>query len=130
MMPSRGRALVLLIAVFAAGVLAGAGASMLLGRRAPRRAPRHGPDEFIQYATKTLGLSPTQQDSVRAILTRRRSSMDSLWAEVGPRFETLQTSVRSDIRAQLNPDQQRKFAEMNKRFDAARATRGGSHAPR
>ena len=130
MMTSRVRALVLLIAVFAAGVLAGAGGFLLLGGRGPRRPSRHGPDEFIRYATKTLDLTPAQQDSVLAILTRRKASMDSLWAEVGPRFETLQTSVRSDIRAQLNPDQQRKFAEMNKRFDAARATRGGSHAPR
>ena len=83
----------------------------------------------MQHLTHDLALTTAQQDSVRAILSRRRASMDSLWHEVGPRFETLQASVRSDIRAQLTPDQQRKFADMNKRFDAMRRA-GASHAPR
>lgn len=128
-MASRGRAAVLLIAVFVAGLLVGAG-GMALSRGAFGGARRHrGPDDFVQHLTQDLTLNRAQQDSVRAILSRRRASMDSLWHEMGPRFETLQASVRSDIRAQLNPDQQRKFADMNKRFDAMRRA-GASHAPR
>lgn len=128
-MASRGRAAVLLIAVFVAGLLVGAG-GLALSRGAFGGARRHrGPDDFVQHLTQDLTLNRAQQDSVRAILSRRRASMDSLWHEMGPRFETLQTSVRSDIRAQLNPDQQRKFADMNKRFDAMRRA-GASRAPR
>lgn len=128
-MASRGRAAALLIAVFVAGLLVGAG-GVALSHGAFGGPRRHrGPDDFVQHLTHDLALDAAQQDSVRAILTRRRSSMDSLWHEVGPRFETLQASVRSDIRAQLNPDQQRKYSDMNKRSDAMR--RGGaSHAPR
>lgn len=128
-MASRGRAAALLIAVFVAGLLVGAG-GVALSHGAFGGSRRHrGPDDFVQHLTHDLSLDKAQQDSVRAILTRRRASMDSLWHEVGPRFETLQASVRSDIRAQLNPDQQRKYADMNKRSDAMR--RGGaSHAPR
>ncbi len=129
MTASRGRAAALLIAVFVAGLLVGAGGLALSrgGFSGPRR--HHGPDDFVQHLTHDLALTTAQQDSVRAILSRRRASMDSLWHEVGPRFETLQASVRSDIRAQLTPDQQRKFADMNKRFDAMRRA-GASHAPR
>ena len=129
MMASRGRAAALLAAVFIAGCLVGAGAFALSRGMFGTSHRRHGPDDFIERLSHDLTLTTAQRDSVRAILTRRRAGMDSLWREVGPRFETLQSSVRSDIRAQLTPDQQRKFAEMNKRFDAMRSA-GASHAPR
>lgn len=125
MMASRGRAAALLAAVFLAGMLVGAGVFALArgpGGPHPRR-------EFVDRLTHELNLTPAQHDSVAAILQRRRTSMDSLWREVGPRFETLRVTVRSEIRSQLTPDQQRKFAEMNKRSDAMRA-QGASHAPR
>ncbi len=130
-MPSRGRAVGLLVVVFVAGLLAGFGLSRLglHGPFGPAHA-RRGPDSFVQALTRDLDLTQAQQDSVRGILARRAAAMDSLWREVGPRFETLKSTVRSDIRAQLNPDQQRKYAEMNKRFDAMRAAQGGSRERR
>ena len=126
MMASRGRAAALLAAVFIAGMLVGAGVFALTrggpGGPHPRR-------DFVERLSHDLDLTPAQRDSVAAILQRRRTSMDSLWREVGPRVETLRVTVRSEIRSQLTPDQQRKFAEMNKRSDAMRA-QGASHAPR
>ncbi|MBA2627776.1 MAG: hypothetical protein H0U85_07165 [Gemmatimonadales bacterium] len=126
-MPSRGKAAALLVLVFLAGLLAGAAGMRVMGRGAfdGRRGPRRGPDSFVQMLTKELDLSAPQQDSVRAILARRTAAMDSMWREIGPRFETLKGTVRSDIRMQLTPDQQRKFAEMNKRFDRMRPAPGG-----
>jgi hypothetical protein len=129
MMASRSRAVTLLAAVFIAGLIVGIGVAFLGRGYMPPARRHHGPEDYVARLTHELDLSPTQRDSVGAILTRRRASMDSLWRDVGPRFETLQASVRSDIRAQLNPDQQRKFAEMTKRFDAMRGP-GASHAPR
>ena len=126
MMASRGRAAVLLAAVFLSGVLVGAGV-FALSRGGP--GGPHPRRDFVEHLSHDLDLTPAQRDSVAAILQRRRTSMDSLWREVGPRFETLRVTVRSEIRSQLTPDQQRKFAEMNKRSDALRA-QGGSHAPR
>ncbi|HJP56223.1 MAG TPA: periplasmic heavy metal sensor [Gemmatimonadales bacterium] len=125
-MASRGRAAALLALVFLAGALAGAGAWAL------RRGGSHGDHprgDFVEHLAHHLDLTPAQRDSVAAILERRRRSMDSLWQEVGPRFETLRVTVRSEIRSQLTPDQQRKFADMNKRADSIRA-QGGSHGPR
>jgi len=48
---------------------------------------------------------------------------------VAPRFETLQNTIRSEIRLQLSPDQQRRLADMTKRFDSMR-TRGNDHHAR
>ena len=129
-MASRGRAAALLAIVFLAGLVVGAGAAIASHDRfgtGPHR--RHGPDDFVAHLATKLDLTPAQRDSVRAILSRRRASMDSLWHEVGPRVEALQQSVRADIRAQLDAGQQRKFVEMNKRFDAMRRS-GAAHAPR
>ncbi len=129
MIASRGRAAALLTAVFLAGVLAGVGGAVLGRSYLPGPRRHRGPEDFVARLSQDLRLSPPQRDSVKAILGRRRGGMDSLWHEVGPRFETLQATVRSEIRAQLNPEQQRKFAEMNKRFDSMRRP-GGAHAPR
>ena len=129
-MRSTRSATLLLIAVFAVGALSGAGGAVLLARNGvidarPPRGPHGG---FVGHLTRTLDLTPAQQDSVRAILDRSRPAMDSLRREMSPRFETLQRTVRSEIQTHLTPDQQRKFTEMTKRLEAKRAEREAPHA--
>jgi hypothetical protein len=41
--------------------------------------------------------------------------MDSMWGEVRPRFDSLRTLVRDEIRSQLTPDQAAKYQEMIER---------------
>jgi hypothetical protein len=127
---TRARATVLLAAIFVLGLIVGAAGAALAGpglfhRRGPRRT---GPDAFLRRLTRDLSLSSPQQESVRVVLQRHQPAMDSLWREMGPRVETLQQQVRSDIRRQLTPEQQTRFQEMMRRFDAMRPV--PTHAPR
>ena len=126
---TRTRAAALLGAAFVLGALVGAG-GMAVAEHRHAGSHRHGPDEFLHQMTGTLHLTAPQQDSVRQILARHRPAMDSLWRELGPRFETLQGTIRSEIRQQLTPGQQGRFADMNQRFDAMRHTSDSAHAPR
>lgn len=114
---SRLGAGLLLVAVFVAGAIAGGAfeAAHLLG---PRRPPR-GPDGFVRHLADELSLSTPQQDSVRAILQRHKPQMDSAWAEMRPRVETLRETIRSEIAAQLDSAQRVKFDDLNRR-DASR----------
>lgn len=131
-MRSQRRAVLLLAAAFLAGVLCG-GAGFLFAARSnvglvDSRPPR-GHGGYLNHLTRTLELTDIQRDSVRAILERHRPAMDSLRREVAPRFETLQQTMRSEIRAQLTPDQQQKLGDMTRRSDSLR-NRGGRDAPR
>lgn len=131
MIPSRNPLLLL-----AAAFLFGGGIGLITGMQvgdgndrdhAHRRGGRTHLEERLQRA---LDLSPEQRDSVRAILERHRPGFDSVWAETRPRYETLRDRVRSDIRAQLNPDQQRRYDDMIARLDAERRAREENDAPR
>lgn len=115
---SRLGATLLLIAVFVAGGIAGGAleATHMLGSRRPPR----GPDGFVRHLSDELDLSTAQQDSVRAILQRHRPQMDSAWAEIRPRFETLRQVIRSEIAAQLDGQQREKFDDLNRREEARR----------
>jgi hypothetical protein len=109
---SRLGAALLLLAVFLAGAVAGGAwqATHPFGRRMSR-----GPEGFVRHLADELALTAPQQDSVRAILQRHRPQMDSVWAAVRPRFETLRDSIRSDIARQLTDSQRAKFDELNRR---------------
>ena len=59
------------------------------------------------------------RDDARAILQRHKPQMDSAWAEMRPRVETLRETIRSEIAAQLDSAQRVKFDDLNRR-DASR----------
>jgi len=106
------KAVVLLAAVFIAGAVVG-GAVVEWepwdhdhGRNA---------NGFVAHLTEELDLTQVQQDSISAVLERWRPQMDSAWAEVRPRIETVRAKIRSDIAAQLTDAQRAKYDEMNKR---------------
>ena len=65
--------------------------------------------------TEELELSRQQQDSIRAVLDRHRPEMDSMWQEVRPRFDSVRTIMRGEIRTQLTPEQQQKYQQMIER---------------
>ena len=100
---------VLLVAVFLAGALVG-------GAIARLRPPMQGRDAngMLKHLTEQLDLTRIQQDSIKAVLDRYRPAMDSAWAEVRPRIETVRARIRSDIAAQLTADQRAKYEEMMK----------------
>lgn len=117
------KATLLLLATFAGGALAGGTAIAVADRgdgRRNQRHHRHDSDDHIEFMTRRLKLSSAQRDSVQAILGRYKPRMDSIWSQLGPRFETIKDSISNDIRRQLTPDQQSRYTEMIERFDKER----------
>jgi Spy/CpxP family protein refolding chaperone len=131
MTKSTRTATLLLLAAFVLGALAGTGALALYGRPT-RMGPGHPPraSGHLSRLSKDLELTPVQRDSVGAILERYEPRMDSIWQEIRPRFETVRDELRSDINAQLTPDQQRRHAELLERHDAKRRAKDSSNAIR
>lgn len=102
---------VLLVAVFLAGALVGG----VVARLRPAMVSGRDANGMIRQLTEELDLTQVQQDSIKAVLERWRPTMDSAWAEVRPRIETVRASIRSEIAAQLTPEQRTKHEEMMKR---------------
>ncbi|MGH7657286.1 MAG: hypothetical protein ACREL6_03560 [Gemmatimonadales bacterium] len=126
---STWRATALLLAAFAGGGITGAAITVAArddaksGNRKERH--NHGKERggHLDMLARRLDLSDPQRDSVRIILDRYGPPMDSIWADVAPRFETLQERIRSDIRSQLTPEQTTRYDEMVRRLDEKRENR-------
>jgi hypothetical protein len=115
---SRLAAAGLLLAVFALGALAGGvGVSLAEHRGGDVGTTPRSRDGYIARLTTELELSGDQRDSIRAIMERNKPAMDSMWGEVRPRFDSLRTQVRGQIRGQLNSGQAAKYDEMIERRD-------------
>jgi Spy/CpxP family protein refolding chaperone len=122
-MRSTWKATLLLAATFTGGALVGGAVTGLADRDrsgGKYHHHHHGTDDHIQFLSKQLELTPAQKDSVQAILTRYKASMDSIWRQVGPRFETIKDSISNAIRRQLTPEQQQEYTDMMRRFDEER----------
>ena len=106
------KAMVLLAAVFVTGAVVGGAVTLWepWGHDHGRNA-----NGMIAHLTEELELTQAQQDSISAVLERWRPQMDSAWAEVRPRIETVRARIRSDIAAQLTDAQRAKYDEMMKR---------------
>ena len=102
------KAALLLVAVFVAGALVGG----VVCRLRPPMGGGRDPGGMIQHLTRELDLSRPQQDSIKAVLERWRPAMDSAWAEVRPRIETVRDSIRSDIATHLTAEQVAKYEAM------------------
>jgi Spy/CpxP family protein refolding chaperone len=117
------KATLLLLATFAGGALAGGAAVAVADRgemRPDHKRHRHDSDDHLEFMTRRLELTPAQRDSVQAILGRYKPKMDSIWRQLGPRFETIKDSISNDIRRQLTPGQTTKYNEMLERFEKER----------
>jgi hypothetical protein len=112
-------------ALLALAVLAGGAAGSALTSRSDActatssksKAPGEG---FVSLLTEELALTPSQQDSVRAVLARHQPAMDGLWEEIRPRVDSVRTIIRSAIAPHLTSEQQPKFAALTARLDAER----------
>ncbi len=129
MSKSTRTATLLLLLAFALGAIAGIG-GVALYRRPAGMGHSPGPSGYLSRLSKDLDLTPTQRDSVGAILKHYEPRMDSVWQNFRPTFETLRAELRSDINAQLTPDQQRRYAELLERQDARRRNKDSSNATR
>lgn len=120
------KATMLLLATFTGGALAGGAAVAVADRGEARRdhkQHRHDSEDHLEFMTRRLDLTPAQRDSVQAILGRYKPRMDSIWRQIGPRFETIKDSISNDIRRQLTPEQQTRYTEIIERFEKERRDR-------
>ena len=124
---SKLRALGLLVAVFAAGAIAGWGYQAWADSRNSGRSRPRGLDATVEYLDRELTLTPVQKDSVRAAFERHKPEMDALWQSVHPKFDSIRAQVRTEIKTQLTPAQQARYQEMieaaDRRHRAADSTR-------
>ncbi|HEY7681187.1 MAG TPA: hypothetical protein VH879_00975 [Gemmatimonadales bacterium] len=122
MQTSTWRAVILLLlAALCGGAVGSAVTARVIGHRLERpEGPGHGTEWYVAMLTRELSLSGTQQDSVRAVLRRRRAPMDSVMAALRPGMDRMRDSIRGDIRTLLTPTQQARFAEVTARLDAHR----------
>jgi hypothetical protein len=124
-------AAVLLAATFGAGVAAGAGGRALWVRRAAAAAPERGRgiDRMMGELNQELRLTPTQSDSVRAVLQRHWTRMSAVWETVRPRFDSMRAVMDSEVSRHLTPEQQVKYRDHVARYrhqkDQDRADSGG-----
>lgn len=120
MIGPRRNAVLLLVAVFLAGLVVGVGGLTIAERSGLHllRPDEHREGGYLNFLSEKLSLTPPQRDSVKSILERHRPTMDSLRAAVAPPFETLRQQIRSEIRLQLTPGQQQKLADLGHRNDS------------
>jgi len=118
MSKSRWAAAGLLVTVFALGALVGGiGSSMAEKGQSRSGHGRPGRDGYVERLNAELTLSPAQADSLRTILQRYEPTMDSLWRELRPRFDSLRAGIHQEILGQLTVEQQTKYQEMLERRD-------------
>lgn len=122
---SKAWALTLLGAMFLAGLIAGAGTQRLLGAR-DRSDERHGRRRmgYVERLTQELALTATQQDSVRAIVGRSRSSMEAVWRTVRPAYDSVRSAMQQDIVRQLTPEQEAAYRALLEEWERRRREGG------
>jgi len=113
------RAGILLAAVFAVGLAAGWLGNGAYAQRHHHHTA-HADERLLERMSKELRLTPVQQDSVRAIFDRHRKEIHALWQETHPRYDAIRAAARSEIRAQLTPEQCVREEELAKEWDRER----------
>jgi len=117
---SRIVALGLLLGALVVGGVAGAAAGRHWERTEHRREERRrgsGRDAYVERLTLQLDLSVPQQEAIRGLIQRWEPKTDSVWRLYRPRFDSLRHELRDSVRAQLTPDQLRKYSELLERRD-------------
>ena len=107
---------ILLIGVFAAGILGGLGISRWLGPSHPHGLHPHGRAHDHIPGTPGpipgLNLSPEQKEKADAIREKYRPELEAIIRETFPRVREINLKMESDLKKILNPEQ----LEIHNRF--------------
>jgi Spy/CpxP family protein refolding chaperone len=126
---SKSLAVSLLAATFFLGVAVGGVALAAWGDRSDdrERRPRER-QSYSEILERELSLTSAQRESVEVILARRQQVMTDMWAEIGPRFDSLRDQIRVEITQVLDEEQQAKYQDMITRSERYRGGRErGNH---
>jgi hypothetical protein len=82
------------------------------GMRGGGRGLGPGPGALADRLERELSLTAVQKEKVVALLEKRRSKLDGIRTEMTERMQKEQTDLRAEIRALLEPAQQKRFDEV------------------
>jgi hypothetical protein len=80
------------------------------------RAPEMLKKEFIEHLDDALKLTPEQHAAIQKIISNGQERNRQIWTNVAPKMRQALKDVHQQIRAELTPDQQKKFEKLSKRF--------------
>jgi hypothetical protein len=132
---TRARAVVLLIATFAAGAIAGAAFwPRIEPRRGGLRASREAESERIPLPLEMLGLTSDERARLSAIARRWRPRSANEFEEVRRRVADMENGMFAEMLCALTPEQRDQYLKLiqgqrydttivNKRFAIVRANR-------
>jgi hypothetical protein len=106
------RVLILLLAIFALGSMAGGALEHFITSRASspgRPASIRDGDRYLPVLDGQLHLNSEQAGEMREILNETRDEYRALCGEVRPRYNEVRDRARLRLRALLSPDQQLQF---------------------
>jgi Spy/CpxP family protein refolding chaperone len=118
---TRREAALLVIVVFALGVLLGGLATHLWGERVwgHQTTPKTR-DEIIGRLTHEVGLTPEQVTQVTAIVDDTRAQWKTLYAPVDAQKEQIRQQSREKLRALMTPEQKVKLENFFRELDEQR----------
>lgn len=119
---SKLTAIILLVAVFAAGAVVGGAASAALADRGNDDRKRDRPS-YVERLDREIGLRPGQRDTIQKIVDDYDAAMSRVWREVRPRFDTVRYDIRGRIAAALDSAQAEQYRRLIARTDSIRAHR-------
>ncbi len=107
------------VVAFLVGLIVGGaiGASPLrrhLKQSWDKRAPH---ERMVKRLSHKLDLTPEQKTKVAAIFEAKKEKIDALFAEGRPKFDKIRAETREEIRKILNPDQIKKYEELEAKME-------------
>ena len=113
----RWKAVAGVLLVFLLGVLAGGVGVYRYHRKAFDRFARGGPEMvsefFLRKLSRELSLDDSQKERVEAIVRRTAGEAREVRQQCRPRIDEIFERGRREIRAELRPEQQRRFDEID-----------------
>lgn len=82
---------------------------------------------MVERFSRELNLTPEQKEKVAAILEAKRQKMQTLRAEIRPKYEELRQSTKAEIRKLLIPEQREKFEKLEGKWAAKWERYRGKH---
>jgi len=80
------------------------------------RSPEMWRQEFIGRLDQTLKLTPKQHAAISKIIAEGQERNWEIWTNVAPKMRQEMEQVHQRIRAELTPEQQKKFEALVKQF--------------
>jgi protein CpxP len=103
-----------LLTFAAAGAIALGGFAIANGQGGPGGGHWHGHGFALEHLTKSLNLTTDQQSKLKPIIDAARPQIIAIHQDAMQKTQAVMNNAASQIRPLLNPDQQKKFDDIQK----------------